>query len=217
MDLTAKTKGVKEEVFAKLQEPKNILQNWKSQELGQLDGSLYYKISNVMAKDHCEKWIKIDKLILSDFGIYVINFIRKKGIIYGCDEDDCWINNHNGRVDEFPNPIYQNRRGINALKNLLIEYPHIHYHSMIAFLNKTELYIEAKTNTEICHVKNLVGIIRKTIEFNIAPEEKNRIYKKIRKQTTKYKIERQKIIEALIHRNRKRMLREIIKKSIKTE
>lgn len=217
MNLTAKTKGVKEEILSKILAPNNLLQNWRLRGLRQLDDSTYCKIINVMIMDDLKRWIKIDGLIVSDFGIHVINYNRKKGTIYGCDDDCCWISDDGRYVNRFTSPVLYNQRGINALKNLLQEYPNIRYHNTIAFSNKSELYIEAESNIEICHASNLAGCIQQKRETNIGIGDKHNIYKKIKRQSFKYKIDRQKSIEALIARNRKRMLKKILKKSIKSE
>lgn len=216
MNLTVINEGIKDDLgFKRLWEPKEVVQSWVFRELRHLDNKAYYQINNLIIKDEFKKWVKIDRIIVSDFGVFVIYLKRKQGLVYGYDENTCWTNNCNGHISRFPNPIYENQRRINALKKILIEYPHIHYHSIIAFTKKTEFYIEAKVDVGLCHLNDITSKIQKVNEVNISSKDKDSILKKIRRERVMRKVEKQKAIEMLIDKNRKRMLRDIIQRSVK--
>ena len=62
---------------------------------------------------------QIDHVVISPYGIFVIETKNFKGWIYGSDNSEYWTENMYGKKYEFYNPIKQNYSHIRALQQLL--------------------------------------------------------------------------------------------------
>lgn len=65
---------------------------------------------------------QIDHIVVSIYGIFVIETKYYKGLIYGGENSEYWLQNIYGNKHQFRNPILQNQGHIRALKHLLHEY-----------------------------------------------------------------------------------------------
>ena len=90
-----------------------------------------------------EGMTQVDHVVVSPFGIFVIETREYTGAIHGAEEQAEWTQTFgSGGKFSFPNPIWQNRLHIAALAKLL-ELPESKFHSVIYFMGgcmfKTEL------------------------------------------------------------------------------
>ncbi len=64
--------------------------------------------------------IHIDHMVVSQFGIFVIETVDRRGIISGAEHQDRWKQYRLGRFTRFDNPLEQNYLAIKALGNCWI-------------------------------------------------------------------------------------------------
>lgn len=76
---------------------------------------------------------QIDHIIVSRYGIFVIETKNMKGWIYGSESQRQWIQVIYGKKTRFMNPLHQNYGHIKALSDLL-DVDEDHLHSIIAFV-----------------------------------------------------------------------------------
>lgn len=119
---------------------------------------------------------QIDHIVLSVYGIFVLETKNYKGWIFGSEFSENWTKNLYGNKFTFRNPILQNKGHINALKHLLSIYDDSRYISIIAFSNKG--------NLKFHDIKNVVyfsGIIKliKEYNFKVFTEDQILTFKKI--------------------------------------
>lgn len=88
---------------------------------------------------------QIDHIVISAYGIFVIETKTYKGWIYGGEKSEYWTQNIYGNKYQLRNPIHQNYGHIKALKNILHEYPDIPYISIIAFSRQAKLDVSSDT------------------------------------------------------------------------
>ncbi|MCI8393859.1 MAG: NERD domain-containing protein [Bacilli bacterium] len=91
---------------------------WVKLELKKLPKNKYVVLNDIMIKD--EKGThQIDHLVLSKFGIFVIEMKNYYGLIKGKEYDNKWCQYLGKNKSYFVNPIHQNYGHLKSLSNLL--------------------------------------------------------------------------------------------------
>lgn len=116
---------------------------------------------------------QIDHIVVSIYGIFVIETKFYKGLIYGGENSEYWLQNIYGNKHQFRNPILQNQGHIRALKHLLHEYENITFISIIAFSSRATLHV--KTESTVIHFYQLYRTIRKNKNKVITEEQVRQI------------------------------------------
>ena len=110
-----------------------------------LDKDIYQRLNNVTLALANGGSTQIDHVIVSVYGIFVIETKKYKGWIYGKESQKQWTQAFpNGRKYKFQNPLRQNYLHIKTLADLL-GLDMSYFHSMIAFIGECEL----KTRDEL--------------------------------------------------------------------
>ena len=167
-----------------------------------LDKSKYSVINNIVLKRDT-KTSQIDHVVISDFGIFVIETKNYKGWIVGNEKSEHWTQVLFKRKKRFYNPIKQNLGHTNVLKTYISKYPSINYIPIVVFLSKSD--IKVKTTHDIINSRQLIHTIKKYNEINIEKREKEDIYKIINDANlvdTYDKTEHIKSIKKLIQRRK---------------
>ena len=167
-----------------------------------LDKSKYKVINDIVLKKGT-KTSQIDHIVISDFGIFVIETKNYKGWIVGNEKSEHWTQVLFKRKKIFYNPIKQNLGHINVLKTYLSKYPSINYIPIVVFLSKSD--IKVKTTHDIINSRQLIQTIKKYNEINIEKKEKEDIYKIINETNlvdTYDKTEHIKSIKKLIQKRK---------------
>jgi hypothetical protein len=165
--------------------------------LSRLDETKYKTINNIMLKIG-DKTTQIDHVVVSNYGIFVIETKNYKGWILGNEFDDYWKQVIYKRKEKLHNPIKQNYGHIQALKEVCKEFPDLNYISIVAFTTKADLKITAKT--EVVYTINLVKTIKKYDVINIEDSIKEQIYSKLLTLNVDSKENRKSHVEG-IHKN----------------
>lgn len=100
--------------------------------------------------------VQIDHVVISQYGIFVIETKNYTGIIYGNETSDKWTKNMFGYHYHFANPIKQNRSHVKALANLFC----ISIDSFIpivVFLHGAEL--QCNTQSTVIYAGQLLEVI----------------------------------------------------------
>lgn len=125
----------------------NQLKGWFGEKLIQfvmsvhLDRQIYEKFHNIIVPTFNET-TQLDHIVLSQFGIFVIETKNINGWIFGNAKAKQWTQSLYGKKYKFQNPLHQNYRHIKALADFLdIEENQIH--SIVYFIGENT---ELKTN-----------------------------------------------------------------------
>jgi restriction system protein len=97
-----------------------------------LDAATYRQIDNVIVPSR-NGTTQIDHVVVSVFGIFVIETKNIKGWIYGSAENDTWTQVLGGRKYQFQNPLKQNYRHTRCLAEYL-HLDHRVFHSVVWFI-----------------------------------------------------------------------------------
>lgn len=144
--------------------------------LSGLDETKYKVINSIMLRAG-DKTTQIDHVIVSNYGIFVIETKNYKGWITGNEFDDYWKQTIYKRKERLYNPIKQNYGHIQALKELLSEFNDINYISIVAFTTKADIKVTSKT--DVVYTINLPKTIKKYGNKTIDNSVKDKIYRRL--------------------------------------
>ncbi|MCY6485049.1 nuclease-related domain-containing protein [Clostridium aestuarii] len=142
---------------------------------------LKYKIINdVLLKKRTGYTTQIDHVVISRYGIFVIETKNYKGWVYGNKNDEKWIQSFRTSQYKFYSPIKQNEAHIDALKYLLKR--RINFRSIIVFSD------EAVLKNKIYNVVNNKELLKTIKKYNkpvLSRKEVRHMYKTIKKSDIK--------------------------------
>ena len=102
-----------------------------------LDDRIYTSIHNVTIPTH-HGTTQIDHVIVSRYGLFVVETKNMKGWIFGDEHAKQWTVSVFGRKHRFQNPLHQNYRHTRALSEFL-GVDHEKLHSVVMFWGEAEL------------------------------------------------------------------------------
>jgi len=109
-----------------------------ARELNRLTKQNYKVFNNIYLKTG-KGSSQIDHIIVSIYGIFVIETKNYSGWIFGREDQEYWTQIIYNNKNKFRNPIKQNWGHIYALKKLLSDYNYINYYPIIVFAGTAEL------------------------------------------------------------------------------
>lgn len=180
-------------------------ERWVKDELNKLPKTNYKILNNITISD--EKGIhQIDHIVVSKYGIFVIEMKNYYGLIRGNEYWDYWMQYVGKNKRTFKNPIYQNYGHIKALANLL-NIDENKFFSIICFSNQAKLKVICKTPiVQTYEIALTIGKYQEEILDNIEQISesiiKNNIKDKKAKKEHTSKIQNQiKLTEEKISKN----------------
>jgi hypothetical protein len=144
--------------------------------LRSLDKSKFKVINNVVVQSG-EVTSQIDHIVISDFGVFVIETKNYKGWILGNEHSEYWTQVIYKRKEKLYNPIRQNLGHIRTLKKCLTEFPNLEFKSIIVFSTRADLKVT--TITDVVYTSELKKTIKQYSESKLTEKEKESIFKKI--------------------------------------
>ncbi len=138
-------------------------------------GSKKYMIINNLMVNFGGNTTQIDHLVISNFGIFVIETKNYGGKIYGSEFSDYWMQSIYKFKLKFYNPIRQNYWHVQVFKDLLKEYPNMLYFPIVVFTRRSNLKV--KTNTDVAYNVELEDTIKKYQTEIISDDIRDKIYK----------------------------------------
>jgi len=120
-----------------------------------LMGAPYHLLNNVTLR-HGQSTTQIDHLLVSQYGIFVIETKRYKGWIYGNEADRKWTQVLYRAKFRFGNPIKQNAGHVEAVRALFTLDATI-FHSVVVFCGQPQFKTELPAN--VIHYRQLVPYI----------------------------------------------------------
>lgn len=102
---------------------------------------------------------QIDHLVISSFGIFVIETKFYKGWLFGSEENEKWTQALYTEKYQFYNPIQQNRGHIKTLKYNLTKYPNVPYYPIIVLAGSCEFKTFDNVKTPVIYPESLCETI----------------------------------------------------------
>ena len=159
---------------------------WVRQELKKLPKDKYIILNDIMVSQN-NSTHQIDHLIISQFGIFVIEMKNYYGLILGEEHRNKWVQYLGKNKSYFLNPIHQNYGHVKALEELL-NLDNKYFIPIVCFSNQAKLKIETNGNVvpldylvstiksyqNIMIESNLQVIINKIIDSNITDKAESK-------------------------------------------
>ncbi len=161
---SAKTKGARgeykvERKLRKLNKKEYVIFN-----------DIYIKIDGIITQ--------IDHLIVSIYGIFVIETKYYSGWIHGNEKSEYWTQSFYKKKSKFRNPIKQNWSHIYALKKVLSNFYGIKYHPIIVFAGKAKL-MNVYSQIPVIYNRELIKTIRQKKTPCLSTKQVNDIVKQL--------------------------------------
>jgi len=138
-----------------------------------------YKIINDVLIRNESRSSQIDHIVISNYGIYVIETKNYKGWIFGHEGSTYWTQTLYKKKYEFRNPVFQSWGHINTLKAILPEFSHIPFYPIIVFTGNAKLK-KITSKVPVINSSKLIRYISNcdTTEY-ISNDEILQIYQKL--------------------------------------
>lgn len=169
--------------------------------LRSLDKSKYKVINNVVLQAG-EYTSQIDHIVISDYGVFVIETKNYKGWILGHEQSEYWTQVIFQRKEKLYNPIRQNLGHISTLKKCLAAYPTIPYHSIIVFSSRAT--IKVTTTTDVVYTSQLLRTIKQYTDCNLTELEKENIFEAIKAMNSIATYDKKEHVKSIQQRIEKR-------------
>lgn len=139
----------------------------------------YFIFNNLTIPSDHNGSSQIDHLVVSKFGIFVIESKDYKGWIFGNKDQDNWTQSLPGGKNkfQFQNPIRQNWSHITSLKLLMPSIPENAFRSIVVFTDSCEFKTESIEN--VVHSEEIVGCIQKHTDAKLSEENLHLILGKL--------------------------------------
>lgn len=131
--------------------------------LKDLDKEKYRVIHDIKLKNMggSTSTTQIDHIVISTYGIFVIETKAYKGKIYGKEKSQTWTQYLSNQKNNFMNPIFQNYAHIRAIESILEDsYPEMTYHSIIAFSGEANIDSIEVTKAKVCKIRYVSEAIK---------------------------------------------------------
>ena len=136
-----------------------------------------YKVINDLMLSTDGKTSQIDHVVISNYGIFVIETKNYKGWILGDERGEQWTQAIYKRKEKFYNPIRQNYGHVQALKQNLQDYKELNFIPIVVFSINAELKV--KTDSKVIYSVNLLKTIREYTVESLTDQQKEAIYLKL--------------------------------------
>lgn len=102
---------------------------------------------------------QIDHIVLSVFGVFVIETKNYQGWIFGNERDDYWTQNIYGKKTRFKNPILQNYGHVKAIEHVFSDFEALKIIPIVAFSGRSELKVTVNSENVIkfSQLKDRIG------------------------------------------------------------
>ena len=146
---------------------------------------------NNLTLPHRDGTTQIDHILMSPYGIFVIETKHYSGTIYADTAATVWQQRFRVRTQEFQNPLHQNFAHTSAIHNLLASAPPDHIHSLVVFTG-TATFPQGYPK-DVVNLAGLVPYIRQYTEPVLAPTQIELYVGRL--ETARYRISRQTDVE----------------------
>ncbi len=151
--------------------------------LKRLPNDRYKKMDNVILSTPYGT-SQIDHIIISIYGIFVIETKNYKGLIYGGEHSEYWTQNIYGNKYQFYNPILQNGGHIRVLKYQLSKFEPIKIIPIVAFSNDASIMFDTNDSIVI-NWYNIIKIIHCFDKIIMDTNKVNAIYDWLKNNSVK--------------------------------
>lgn len=142
--------------------------------LSRLPRDKYLIINDLLVRHANGHTSQIDHVVVSEYGIFLIETKNYTGWIYGGVNSEYWTQNIYGKKYQMYNPIQQNQGHVRALRRILKDLPPDMFVSIVAFSRRASLRNRYLTN--VVYWDQVKGVIRSYTQSRISVEQARHAY-----------------------------------------
>ncbi|MDP9729921.1 MULTISPECIES: nuclease-related domain-containing protein [Alicyclobacillus] len=133
--------------------------------LVKLPSTTYHTLDNVLLRKKDGRTSQIDHIVVSKFGVFVIETKNRGGQIVGTEHQNQWTQSMGRQRHTLQNPLHQNFGHVRTLQEVLPELPETAFVPIVVFPNHTSLRVHA--SSPVLHMRDLVRWIlaQKTVRL----------------------------------------------------
>ena len=141
-------------------------------------GSDYEVVTNVMVSGD-RGMFDLENIVVSPYGVFVITVKQTTGKIFGGKGDQEWKVKSGGNRGFIPNPLWENRKHVNALEKLIGPVPFI---SIIVFPRGN---LKGDFGRNVIRLGELENFITQNKTFHLSMDKRDGILKTLQKNQSK--------------------------------
>ena len=141
--------------------------------LSTLDNTKYKVINNLMIRTE-RGTTQIDHVVISIYGIFVIETKNYKGLIFGSENDENWTQVIYKNKGKFRNPIKQNYGHVLSIRERLSLDSSTNINPIVVFTNRATLKVNTKS--PVMYDNNVIDYIRSCNSIVMSIDMVTRIY-----------------------------------------
>ncbi|MEQ8235172.1 MAG: NERD domain-containing protein [Syntrophomonadaceae bacterium] len=146
--------------------------------LSRLDKEKYFILNDLYLPNDKGKTSQIDHVVVSPYGIFVIETKNYRGWILGDENSQYWTQVIYKRKEKLLNPIIQNKGHIKALKAILSDFGEVPFISIVTFSSRATLKVQV--DSTVIYTPQIIRTIEKYEEEVIPLEDVKKIYETIK-------------------------------------
>jgi hypothetical protein len=144
-----------------------------------LDSSQYTIMHDVYLPNEKNGTTQIDLLILSEFGVFVVEVKNYTGWIVGNEKSEYWTQVIYKRKEKLYNPLRQNFGHVESLKTFFPEFSDLFVVPIVSFSGRAELKVEVKS-ANVVYNKDLAKSIKSHTNKMISREQLDTLIDRIK-------------------------------------
>lgn len=167
-----------------------------SYQLNKLDKEKYFVINDIVIPTSNGKRTQIDHVVVSEYGIFVIETKNYRGWIVGDEHSQYWTQVIYKRKEKLYNPIHQNFGHIKALEANLSEFRELPFYSIVSFSIRADLKVNV-SSSDVIYTVNLLKTIAKYKRPLLYKEEVESIFNTIQRVSLQDKNNKKEHVKTL--------------------
>lgn len=136
-----------------------------------------YKVINDLLLQSGGHSTQIDHVVVSVYGIFVIETKYYQGWIYGGENSEFWTQNIYGHKNELRNPLWQNQGHIKAITRILEDPGMIPIYNIVAFSSQATLKLDR--SLPVMYWRQIVPYIKRHKDAVMSESYAEEIYNKL--------------------------------------
>lgn len=140
-----------------------------SSRLNRLNKNEYKVLNNIILRTKNNRTVQIDHIVISIYGIFVIETKNYKGWIFGNENAENWMQVIYKEKHQFRNPVKQNWSHIYVLKELLSDFPNMKYIQIVVFSGSAILK-EISSSVYVIYDTQILKVIKRESAEKIISE-----------------------------------------------
>ena len=162
-----------------------------------------YRVINDLLLQNNGYSSQIDHVVVSEYGVFVIETKNYQGDIYGGANSEMWTQNIYGSKSHFRNPIWQNQGHIKAIRNALSNPTGIPFESIVLFSDGANLRLDK--SLPVYNWRKVITIIEGSADLERIPSDvADKIYYKLLAANVKDKKARKEHVKSAQATKRRR-------------